>query len=278
MEISKRRSRRGVFTKNCPECKCLQTYSFKCSLDNAIKDNDLCRKCSNFKSSKNYFEPYLESFMILYNQGFGDRQISQKMEIDRSKIIRIRKLLNLKPNNPPRKQADYIDENNIRCSRCKEIKDKTQYQLGRIKTKNWYKFSYCNTCRNKHIKNEMNNDLTRYFNSRLISTRTKARQYKIPFDLDLNYFIKLYELQNKKCFYTDVTMDCQQAGKGISKNSFSIDKIIPSKGYIKGNVVFCCNRINIIKNDLSLEEIEKYMPDWYIRIMKWSDYWDNNPI
>jgi hypothetical protein len=49
-----------------------------------------------------------------------------------------------------------------------------------------------------------------------------------------------------------------------------VDKIIPQKGYVKNNFVFAINKINTCKNDLSLEEIEKWMPDWYDRIIKFT--------
>lgn len=38
--------------------------------------------------------------------------------------------------------------------------------------------------------------------------------------------------------------------------------------YVSGNVVFCINKVNTCKNDLSLEEIEKWMPSWYERIIR----------
>jgi hypothetical protein len=41
-----------------------------------------------------------------------------------------------------------------------------------------------------------------------------------------------------------------------SPNSPSLDKIIPSKGYIKGNVWVISNRANTLKNDASLQELE----------------------
>jgi CRISPR/Cas system Type II protein with McrA/HNH and RuvC-like nuclease domain len=76
-----------------------------------------------------------------------------------------------------------------------------------------------------------------------------------------------YHSQNGVCFYTDKEMVCK-VGEGKNRDSLSIDKIIPEKGYVKGNVVFCLNRINMAKNDLSLEEIQKWMPEWYSRIEK----------
>jgi hypothetical protein len=37
--------------------------------------------------------------------------------------------------------------------------------------------------------------------------------------------------------------------------TFSIDKIVPALGYVKGNVIIVSNRANIIKNNATPEEI-----------------------
>jgi hypothetical protein len=44
-------------------------------------------------------------------------------------------------------------------------------------------------------------------------------------------------------------------------NSPSLDRIIPSKGYVKGNVAVISLRANQIKNDASVEDLQKVL-DW----------------
>jgi hypothetical protein len=41
------------------------------------------------------------------------------------------------------------------------------------------------------------------------------------------------------------------------ETSPSLDKIIPEKGYVKGNVVWVSRRANRIKSDASLKELEQ---------------------
>ena len=45
--------------------------------------------------------------------------------------------------------------------------------------------------------------------------------------------------------------------EGNSDNSPSVDRVDNTKGYIKGNVIFISNRANRIKNDSTIEELEK---------------------
>lgn len=44
-------------------------------------------------------------------------------------------------------------------------------------------------------------------------------------------------------------------------NSPSLDRIIPAKGYVKGNVAVISLRANQIKNDASIEDLQKVI-DW----------------
>lgn len=46
------------------------------------------------------------------------------------------------------------------------------------------------------------------------------------------------------------------------KNSPSIDRIIPEKGYVKGNVMIISNRANTLKRDASIEEVH-LLSDFY---------------
>lgn len=93
----------------------------------------------------------------------------------------------------------------------------------------------------------------------------------MPFTIDYEYALAQYERQGRVCFYTDREMAIK-AFNGLSSNSMSLDKIVPSLGYVPGNVVWCVNKVNTIKNDISLDEIKEWMPGWYERIMKHHEF------
>ena len=97
-----------------------------------------------------------------------------------------------------------------------------------------------------------------------------------PFDLDWQYLLKLFNDAHGLCFYTDIQMNVNAGGR--DRSSVSVDKLIPDKGYVKGNVVLCTRRANLIKNDLTIEELKRWMPDWHSRIRRFYNADINNGI
>lgn len=47
------------------------------------------------------------------------------------------------------------------------------------------------------------------------------------------------------------------SGNGPKHNSPSLDRLVPSKGYVKGNVNIISQKANRIKNDATLDELRK---------------------
>lgn len=82
-----------------------------------------------------------------------------------------------------------------------------------------------------------------------ISAKRRAIKQGIPFELEFNSF-------------PEIPLKCPVLGlllkSGIGKplpNSPSLDKIIPSLGYVEGNIQIISHRANTIKSDASVEEI-----------------------
>ncbi len=87
--------------------------------------------------------------------------------------------------------------------------------------------------------------------------------------------MKTYNLQKGKCFYTAYALVCK-FGEGLDRDALSFDRLIPELGYVQGNVVLCTQKANTIKSDLTLQEIKKWLPSWFkkmIKILK-----DNNVV
>jgi len=80
------------------------------------------------------------------------------------------------------------------------------------------------------------------------------------------YVESLWHRQKGLCFYTDVPL-VVQSGRGSCRESLSFDKIVPQFGYVSGNVVLCTRKANAVKQDLTLDEMRLWLPDWYSRVV-----------
>jgi ligand-binding sensor domain-containing protein len=121
--------------------------------------------------------------------------------------------------------------------------------------KNWYINN-----KNKHIEiNKIAVEKRKEeFPLRLLlsSVKSGAKKRNLIIDVDNEYILNLWREQKGLCYYTNIPM------KYIARNKnpfqVSIDRIDSSIGYIKGNVVLCCQAINYMKNDYSLTNFNEF--------------------
>jgi hypothetical protein len=229
-------------------------------LDGAMKKSK--RKCKRLSSE------VIKQICEYNKQKATNRQIAINLGLNHKTVAYYLKkngLTSVWCNQPINK----IDESNAKCSRCLEIKPITEFQYGRKGQKYEYKFSYCNVCRKKQVYLNLNRDILTFMRDKYTRLLSLAKRNNTLCNITRDEFIEIYTNQNGKCFYTDVELICL-VGAGKSRNSCSVDKIVPEKGYTKDNVVFCTVKVNTAKNDFSLDEIKLWMPEWYKRIVKHS--------
>tara|TARA_R100000458_G_scaffold59953_1_gene73272 strand:+ start:19557 stop:20051 length:495 start_codon:yes stop_codon:yes gene_type:complete len=117
----------------------------------------------------------------------------------------------------------------------------------------------CKNCANKinrvrTAKNRKNPKL--FIKSKLTSYKYRAQECGVPFDLDSDYLIELFESQGGFCFYTgdeisfENISDCGTTPHHLTP---SVDRVDPKLGYTKGNVVWCAYYVNRMKNDFNLD-------------------------
>jgi hypothetical protein len=157
------------------------------------------------------------------------------------------------------KRPDKPDGDVTWCSKCKQWKPsdlfynrtdgtgrpckhcETSYRIQNMKKINAYSKIY----RRKNINKSM-----------LFAARARAKQNKLPFDLDVNDIIV-----PETCPILNIPISTC----GDKRNSPSLDRIIPDLGYVKGNIRVVSWRANWIKNNMTKEEVEKL----YIDSKKW---------
>ncbi len=84
--------------------------------------------------------------------------------------------------------------------------------------------------------------------------RTRSKKKSLAFDLTTEFIRELYEKQNGKCYYTGEALVYNNSTGKPLPNSMSLDKMTPSKGYAKDNMVLCTFFTNTAKQDLTKEE------------------------
>lgn len=155
-----------------------------------------------------------------------------------------------------------------KCSKCGKIRKIAEFPKFRKGSPHEYQLSYCWPCRRIQIRGNLNTHLNAYLTDRFRRLKVRCRVNAIPFNLTKKFFIELFNKQKGLCFYTSVKMRCR-VGHGYDGRAASIDRVNPSKGYTKNNVVFCTARINKAKSDFSVAEMKKYMPRWYKKVDMW---------
>jgi hypothetical protein len=252
--------------RKCPNCINLIRYSNKQNYQKANKKNSFCKDCCYL--AKNGGLELQKNIKQLHDLGLKNREIARDLKISHARVAYHLKLLNLVSNGISTAYIEQLNNQFARCQRCKKIKSLNEFQYGRRGQKYEYRFSYCNACRNKQTYSNLNSDKYKYLKHRFESIRKRAKNLGIDFNLEFDYIKNLFDKQNGKCFYSDLLLNTKvNTAKEQKINSVSFDKIDPSKGYTKGNVVLCSNRINSIKRDISLEEMKQWMPEWYRRVM-----------
>ena len=148
-----------------------------------------------------------------------------------------------------------------KCFKCQQWKD---FSLFNKCGKNGSVAKMCRSCYNSHPsvkkceqrrrnnrKRSLDNDLNLYIRTKASSIKSSCKKRGIPFDIDTLYLLSIWESQVGKCYYSGLDL-----GRTIPQKEYqcwdapSIDRVIPSLGYVKGNVRWCCSAVNSFKGTL----------------------------
>ena len=73
-----------------------------------------------------------------------------------------------------------------------------------------------------------------------------------------DYLMELWETQGGKCYYTGELMNLKGYAEK-DKLAFTVDRLVPKLGYVRGNIALCCSIVNRIKQDLSISELKSWV-------------------
>lgn len=132
---------------------------------------------------------------------------------------------------PLQKASKYCSDE---CRKAGHYQNKEKWRKQGTVKKRWAE--YTNSWRKKN-----------YIFSRFVQLRSSAKKRGITFDL---IFEKI-EIP-ERCPVLDIPLDGRDRD-----HQWSFDKLIPSLGYVEGNVRVISMKANRIKNNATLEELEK---------------------
>jgi hypothetical protein len=159
------------------------------------------------------------------------------------------------------KKQRYLKDNLWTCSTCNVTLPLTK--------ENFYKrndsetgFQHrCKKClkkdENRVARLVKKDDLLLFLKDRLNGAKHRAISKSIEFDIDLKYLNDLWTSQKGLCNITKIKMN-HTILKGKVKNNVSIDRINPELGYVKGNVQLICNIVNVMKSDMSMDDLKYF--------------------
>lgn len=117
--------------------------------------------------------------------------------------------------------------------------------------------------KNKYNKNEDLEQCIRY-----MLNRTKARSKLFDslnrdsnYDLTKENLIEKFNNQKGFCAISGRKMTCFVGGRGRLDDNLSIDRINSNFGYVISNIQLVCDRVNIMKGNLSMKELIVYAQD-----------------
>lgn len=142
------------------------------------------------------------------------------------------------------------------CHECRRKEYKENKEVNRKAKERASKFYYKNRERELQLSKERyRNNLEK---SLYLSAKRRAKEKNIPFNIEISDIII-----PKKCpvFGFNLTVGLENL-----ETSPSLDRIIPEKGYVKGNVIVVSFKANTIKNNATIDEIKKVY-DFYKNIL-----------
>ena len=212
--------------------------------------------------SKRLTDEQVQQIIELHGCGLNNSQIAQNVGVEKTTVGNYLKKLNLKRNST--KSLNWINSK-ARCHTCNLEKSERDFYYTKATSKSVGYFSTkCRSCTQTQRDVNINNSPLKFFKIKIKRLKQrKATDIKLT-EYDL---LKQYTAQKGLCFYTSSEL-VWGTGLGTNDNTLSIDKVVPGRGYVKGNFVLCTGISNRCKNDADLDFIKLWMPLWYEKIQQ----------
>lgn len=151
------------------------------------------------------------------------------------------------------------------CNKCHQEKDISEFYRHRQRKIYMDSCKECNKKRSRKYYKDLKTENTLEYQLRQRASELvrRSKNKNLPYDKKMYSVLKkIYENQKGLCYYTKIPLELTGFGDN-NPYCFVVDRIKPELGYIKGNMVFCCNAINKIKSSFTIEELK-----WWVNQIK----------
>ena len=154
-----------------------------------------------------------------------------------------------------------MDENGRTCTKCKQWKPWGEFHIDRAKYNGHCE--KCKPCRNaetarykkfRHVA-ERSKRPKEYAQNKIFAAKARAAKIGVPFDL---HWRDIFPIPSH-CPVLGIELEI---GGSSRHNSPSLDRIIPARGYVRGNVVIISDLANRILSDATPAQVRK-AADWF---------------
>lgn len=145
----------------------------------------------------------------------------------------------------------------MECKSCTVDKPEEDFAPRREKYRTGKRRTTCRLCvavqqRERYERHKRNS----WFKLKASRARSRSQHLRVPYDLDAEY---LESIWTGFCPVLGIPLD--KLADRTSEEAAELDRFIPNKGYVKGNVTFISRKVNRLKNNASIEELERLI-DW----------------
>lgn len=140
------------------------------------------------------------------------------------------------------------------CRGCEEDKLENDFPIRKDRSNR--RRPYCHECQNKiqRVRYEVHRKISP-FKLRFTRVKTRAKSLNLDFDLTPEYLESIWTgfcpITKEKIYL----FERERSDESVAE----LDRFVPSKGYIKGNVHFLSRRMNRLKNNVTSKELEKLL-------------------
>lgn len=145
------------------------------------------------------------------------------------------------------------------CSKCQKSKESTSFSPRKDRPIGLY--SCCKDCKansrsRRYRERRVEDPIALWVVNARNWSKDRSKRKGIVFDLSNESVVAALALSENRCTYCSIPFNFQRTIQ-TRRDSPTLDRIVPSLGYTPQNVVVCCYRCNMIKNEATPEELRR---------------------